>query len=49
MEVEEKKAAVDAEYKGKPYYFCVPGCKKAFVKNPDMYPKGELGMKHMKH
>ncbi len=39
MEVEEKKAAAKAEYKGKTYYFCAPGCKKAFLENPEKYLK----------
>jgi len=30
MEVEEKSAAATSEYKGKTYYFCAVGCKKAF-------------------
>jgi len=41
MKVEEKKAAATAEYKGKTYYFCAPGCKKAFVANPEKYLKAE--------
>ncbi len=26
-----------SEYKGKHYYFCCPGCKKQFDKNPDKF------------
>jgi len=37
MEVEEIKAAATSEYKGKKYYFCAVGCKKAFDQNPDKY------------
>ncbi|HUV75298.1 MAG TPA: YHS domain-containing protein [Dehalococcoidales bacterium] len=37
MEVEESKAAATSEYKGKKYYFCAPGCKKAFDQNPEKY------------
>jgi YHS domain-containing protein len=37
MDVDEKKAAATADYKGKTYYFCAPGCKKAFLENPDKY------------
>ena len=37
MDVDEKKAAAKSEYKGKTYYFCCPGCKKAFVDNPEKY------------
>lgn len=37
MEVNEKKAAASAAYKGKTYYFCTEACKRAFQKNPDKY------------
>jgi Cu+-exporting ATPase len=37
MQVEEKKAAATSEYKGKKYYFCSVGCKKAFDENPEKY------------
>ena len=36
MKVEESKAAT-SEYKGKKYYFCAAGCKKAFDQNPEKY------------
>jgi len=36
MEVEEDKAAT-SEYKGKEYYFCAVGCKKAFDQSPEKY------------
>ena len=39
MDVDEKKAAATADYKGKTYYFCAPGCKKAFLQNPEKYLK----------
>ena len=35
MEVEPETAAAKAEYKGETYYFCAPGCKVAFEKNPE--------------
>jgi len=41
MEVEETKAAATSEYKGKKYYFCAVGCKRAFDKNPEKYPAQE--------
>ena len=41
MVVEEKTAAAKSEYKGKPYYFCAVGCKKAFDKNPEKFLKNE--------
>ncbi|MFH1584186.1 MAG: YHS domain-containing protein, partial [Actinomycetota bacterium] len=37
MEVNEKTAQFKSEYKGKTYYFCAPGCKKAFNENPEKY------------
>lgn len=37
MEVDEKTAAGKSEYQGKTYYFCAPGCKQAFDKEPDRY------------
>ena len=37
MQVEESKAAAISEYKGKKYYFCAVGCKKAFDRDPEKY------------
>ena len=37
MEVDPKKAAARAEYQGETYYFCAPGCKTAFEKDPEQY------------
>jgi len=37
MQVEESQAAAYSEYKGKKYYFCSVGCKKAFDQNPEKY------------
>jgi len=37
MEVDEKKAPATSEYKGNKYYFCAPGCKKAFDADPEKY------------
>ncbi len=41
MEVDEKSAVAKSEYKGKTYYFCATGCKKAFDQNPDLYIKSK--------
>jgi len=41
MEVDEKTAAAKSEHMGKTYYFCSPGCKKAFDENPAKYTGGE--------
>lgn len=37
MDVDEKKPAATAAWQGKTYYFCAPGCKTTFEKNPDKY------------
>lgn len=37
MEVDEKTAEWTFEYQGETYYFCAPGCKKAFEENPEEY------------
>jgi YHS domain-containing protein len=41
MQVDEKKPPAVSEYKGKKYFFCAPGCKRAFDKDPEKY----LGIK----
>ncbi len=41
MEVDEKQAPAKAEYKGRTYYFCAPGCKAAFEKDPERYTRKE--------
>lgn len=43
MEIDEKSAAGKTEYQGKTYYFCSPGCKKAFDKEPEKYVGNEHG------
>jgi YHS domain-containing protein len=48
MEVDEETAPAKYEYKGKVYYFCAPGCKKAFEKDPEKYLKGQ-GQGHGMH
>ncbi|MDD5081964.1 MAG: YHS domain-containing protein [Dehalococcoidales bacterium] len=37
MEVKENQAIATSEYKGKKYYFCAVGCKRAFDKDPEKY------------
>jgi YHS domain-containing protein len=37
MKVDEKTAKFKSGYHGKTYYFCAPGCKKEFDKNPEKY------------
>lgn len=40
-EVLDTASAAFSEYKGKKYYFCCPGCKPKFDKNPEKYVKPE--------
>lgn len=46
MAVEEGPQAIKYEYKGTTYYFCSPGCRRAFEKNPEKVlsegPKGHM-------
>ena len=37
MDVDEKTAKWKSSYAGKEYFFCAPGCKKTFEKNPAKY------------
>ena len=39
MSVDEGRAAYKTEYKGRTYFFCSPGCKETFEKNPEKYAK----------
>ena len=41
MEVEQGQAAATSQFEGKTYYFCSPGCKKAFDENPQKYLEQE--------
>jgi YHS domain-containing protein len=43
MQVDEKNAPATYEYKGKTYYFCSPGCKADFQKDPEKYLKNQAG------
>jgi len=40
MEVDEKTAQHKSEYGGNTYYFCCPGCKSKFDKEPEKYING---------
>jgi len=40
MEVEMSQAAATSVYQGQTYYFCAPGCKRAFEQNPAKYLGG---------
>jgi YHS domain-containing protein len=51
MMVDPKTAAGKSEYQGKTYYFCSPGCKRDFDKEPQKYVKagaesGDQGTQH---
>lgn len=39
MDVDPATATQKSEYQGKTYYFCSPGCKRAFEANPQQYAK----------
>src|SRR2546428_4562270 len=47
MTVDEQTAPATAVHNGTTYYFCAPGCKRTFEKNPDAVLKG--GHKGMGH
>jgi YHS domain-containing protein len=52
MEVDESSPAATSEYQGKTYYFCAPGCKAAFDKDPESYigqQAGHAGHGHHEH
>jgi len=45
MTVDEQKAPASAEHGGKTYYFCTPGCKRAFLADPErILREGPKGM-----
>ena len=46
MEVDPKTTTNKSDYKGQTYYFCSPGCKKAFETNPEKYVKPETHVHH---
>ncbi|MCA1553101.1 MAG: YHS domain-containing protein [Chloroflexi bacterium] len=37
MDVDETTTTLKSEYKGQTYYFCSPGCKRDFAKEPEKY------------
>ncbi len=46
MQVRERPDALTYDYKGTKYYFCSPGCRRAFEKDPEKAlregPKGHM-------
>lgn len=50
MDVDEKTTTLKSEYKGQTYYFCSPGCKRSFEKEPGKYVgQGHEGHEHGGH
>jgi YHS domain-containing protein len=50
MDVDEGSAAGKSEFKGQTYFFCSPGCKQSFDKNPERYAgKAPMGGHDMGH
>ncbi|MEA4909101.1 MAG: YHS domain-containing protein [Chloroflexi bacterium] len=41
MSVDPQDSAGQSEYNGKTYYFCSPGCKRAFDQQPEKYVNQE--------
>lgn len=37
MEVDTRSAAATSEYQGQTFYFCSPGCKRTFDRDPARY------------
>jgi YHS domain-containing protein len=37
MTVDSDTAEHKSEYKGQTYYFCAPGCKRSFDRDPEKY------------
>jgi YHS domain-containing protein len=48
MEVNEKTVQWASDYKGQTYYFCAPGCKASFEKDPENY-LGQTDERHHHH
>ena len=49
MEVNEETAVAKSEYKSQTYYFCCPGCKASFDKEPEKYLGNEPAGGHHHH
>lgn len=46
MDVDEKKMPVITQHKGKTYYFCSPGCRDTFTKNPEKFAGAKAETHH---
>lgn len=49
MDVDEKATKNTTVYRNKTYYFCSPGCKTTFDKNPDRYVGQKTGSEGSGH
>ena len=49
MEVDENSAQWTSKYEGQIYYFCAPGCKASFDKDPEKYLGSTEGHDHHHH
>ncbi len=49
MQIDPKTAAGKSDYKGQTYYFCSPGCKRAFDTDPEKYVKSDEHAQHHHH
>ena len=53
MEVETTTAKWKADYQGQRYYFCGPGCKRSFEKEPEKFlregPSVSMGSEEHSH
>ncbi len=50
MDVDPKTAQWKSDYKGQTYYFCAPGCKQEFDKQPEKFvQQASSGGGHHQH
>ncbi len=43
LDVDTKTTTLKSTYQGKTYYFCSPGCKQDFDKDPQKYTTHNMG------
>lgn len=41
MEIEKARAVAKIDHQGKTYFFCAPGCKVQFERNPEKFARPE--------
>jgi Cu+-exporting ATPase len=49
MNVDEDSAQWRSEHKGETYYFCSPGCHKAFEAEPEKFLDDDADGSHQQH